>query len=111
MKFTIVATALALASTALSAPGKCVSISEAQAIVNRYVGIQTQAGSDFGNATETAEKLLVKNYEEISDSILSLEKAPVCASREKMYRIANTNISASSAPPPQPPVMRSSRWC
>ena len=110
MKFTIVATALALASTALAAPGKCVSLTEAKAIVNRYVGIQTQAGSDFGNATETAEKLLVTNYQEISDSILSLEKLPVCASRGSMYR-ANTNASNSSVVSLLPRAMRSSRWC
>lgn len=78
MKFTIIATALALASTALSAPNGCVTKKQAQAVVDRYIGIQSQAGSDLGDAKTTAEKLLVKNYQEISDSILSLERLPVC---------------------------------
>ena len=79
MKFSIVATALALASTALSSPVTgCVTMKQAKTVVNRYRGIQTQAGSDLGDAQTTAEKLLVKNYKEISDSILSLEQEPVC---------------------------------
>jgi hypothetical protein len=78
MKFTILATALALASTALSAPTTgCVTKKQAQTLVTRFIGIQNHEGSDLGTAQETAEKLLVKNYQEISDSILSLEKRPV----------------------------------
>jgi hypothetical protein len=78
MKFSIVATALALASTALSSPiNGCVTMSQAKTVVNRYIGIQNHEGSDLGDAQTTAEKLLVKNYQEISDSILSLERQPV----------------------------------
>lgn len=79
MKFTIIATALALASTAFSAPTHgCVTKAQAQLLVNRFIGIQNHEGSDLGSAQETAEHLLVKNYQEISDSILSLERQPVC---------------------------------
>ena len=77
MKFSIVATACALASTALAAPSSCVNMAQAKTIVNRYIGIQSQAGSDLGDWQTTARLLMVKNYQEISDSILSLEKAPV----------------------------------
>jgi hypothetical protein len=88
MKFTILATALALASTALSAPGGCVTKSDAQTLVNRYIGIQNHQGSDLGTAEETAQQLLVKNYQEISDSILSLEQQPVSSELERWKRNA-----------------------
>lgn len=78
MKLSIFATAIALASTALSAPTNgCVSMKQAKTIISRYTGIITHQGSDLGTAQQTAEQLLVRGYEEISDSILSLEQQPV----------------------------------
>lgn len=79
MKFTTVAAAtLALATSAFAAPtwSNCLAQSEAESIVNRYISILTH--SDIQTANATAQALLADDYEEISDSILSLEGQPVC---------------------------------
>lgn len=79
MKFTTVAAAtLALATSAFAAPtwSNCLAQSEAESIVNQYISILTH--SDIQTANATAQALLADDYEEISDSILSLEGQPVC---------------------------------
>ena len=78
MRFSIIATALAiLAPTALAAPTSCISKSQAQTVLNRFIAIQKHEDSDIGTPQETGEQLLVENYQEISDSILSLMQAPL----------------------------------
>ena len=57
----------------------CLNTYSAQQIVNQYISImenQTYYGS---SPQQTAQKIIASNYLEYSDSILSLEKAPVCA--------------------------------
>ena len=87
MKFSIVASALALASAVASAPAEekrglsgCISQHEANKFVKRFSGILDHQGSDLGNFTQTAEKLLAPQFQEISDSINSLAGIPVRAS-------------------------------
>ena len=83
MKFSLYASALALASTAIAAPAieerglKCVTLSQAKTIVARFGGVITQQGSDLGDANTTAQAILAGGYTEYSDSVLSLEQAPV----------------------------------
>lgn len=100
MKFSIFATAFALASTAVASPTGCINMKQANQLVTRFIGIQNHQGSDLGDAQTTAEKLLTKNYEEISDSILSLEQQPVMFPIHYLSFLNTTsaNPTYSSAP-------------
>lgn len=78
MKFTTIATAtLALATSAFAAPSSwgswpnCLAQSEAESIVNQYISVLAHSNVQTANATGQA--LLTDDYQEISDSILSLE--------------------------------------
>jgi len=77
MKFaTVIAASLALATSAFAAPWTdCLAQSEAESIINQYISIL--AHSDVATANATAQALLADDYQEISDSILSLEGQPV----------------------------------
>ena len=78
MRFSIIATAFALlAPTALAAPTSCLSKTQAQTILSRFTSIQEHVNSDLGTPQQTGEQLLVENYQEISDSILSLLQQPL----------------------------------
>lgn len=83
MKFNLLACGLALASTVVAGPLQargypgCLSKDTATTLVNRYIGVLSHNGSDLGNANTTAQAILDDNYEEVSDSILSLEGQPV----------------------------------
>lgn len=78
MKFTTIAAAtLALATSAFAAPSSwgswpnCLAQSEAESIVNQYISVLAHSNVQTANAT--AQALLTNDYQEISDSILSLE--------------------------------------
>lgn len=80
MKFSLIAAAaLGLASSAFAAPawGNCLAQSAAEDIVNQYITILSHP--DISAANATAQALLADDYQEISDSILSLEGQPVSA--------------------------------
>jgi len=79
MKSTLVATALGLAAAVFAAPQACLTQRQANRLVNRFIGILDHQGSDLGDANATAQALIADDYQEISDSILSLEGAPVSA--------------------------------
>lgn len=92
MRFSFVAATLALASSALAGPlaardnswgnwgngncaSNCLSQATAESIVNQYISILAHTDATAANAT--AQALLADDYQEISDSILSLEGQPV----------------------------------
>lgn len=79
MKFTIIASALALlAPTVLASPtARCINKADAHTVLDRFIAIQRHDDSDLGTAAETGQQLLVENYQEISDSILSLMQRPL----------------------------------
>jgi hypothetical protein len=56
---------------------ECLCQEDAETIVTEYIAILSHAGSYLGDANTTAQALLDPNYEEISDSVLSLEGLPV----------------------------------
>ena len=85
MKLFQLVSVLAAAAVASAAPVLeersigCLNQFSAQQLVNQYISIlenQTYYGS---SPQQTAQKIIASNYLEYSDSILSLEKAPVCA--------------------------------
>lgn len=82
MKFSYILSAFALTSTAFAAPtvarrdwSNCIAQSTAEDLVNGYISIL--AHTDVATANATAQKILADDYQEISDSILSLEGQPV----------------------------------
>lgn len=81
MKFSLIAgAALALVSSTIAKPtGKswanCIAQSTAEDIVNKYITILSHPDIQAANAT--AQALLANDYQEVSDSILSLEGQPV----------------------------------
>jgi hypothetical protein len=82
MKFTSITVAMGLASSALASPVNrrgygCLSHSFAETIVSEYASILSHTNSDLGTPNATAQAILSDNYEEISDSILSLEGLPL----------------------------------
>lgn len=84
MKFLTYLTSLVAVATAVAVPGRrgaewqnCLAQSEAETLVNEYIGILSHTGSSIGDANATAQAILDNNYQEISDSILSLEGQPV----------------------------------
>lgn len=86
MKFTVVAAIAAFAASAAAAPEVatekrwfgCLNQWQAETIVNKYISILE--GSDYNGQSPnvTADQIIAEDYTEYSDSILSLEKAPVC---------------------------------
>jgi hypothetical protein len=89
MRFSAIVASLALtATTVIAFPfrsiqrirvrDECLCQEDADTIVTEYIGILSHTGSYLGNANTTAQALLDPNYEEISDSVLSLEGLPVC---------------------------------
>lgn len=90
MKSTFFASALALATSAsaaaianpepgLSLPQFCPCLTDYQAttIVNKFVSILEGVEYQGQSPNVTAQQVVAPNYVEYSDSILSLEKAPV----------------------------------
>jgi len=85
MKFTVVAAVAALASSVAGAPGVatekrwfgCLNQWQAETIVNKYISIMEGADYKGQSPNVTADQIIAKDYTEYSDSILSLEKAPV----------------------------------
>ena len=57
--------------------GYCLCQEDAETIVADFIGILDHQGSGLGDANATAQALLDDSYQEISDSILSLEGLPV----------------------------------
>ena len=99
MKLSIIASGLALASTALGRSASCITRQQAKQLVERYSTIMQHINSDLGDPTATAEALLIPEYQEISDSILSLEGAPVRCQyyHFKLRNPANQNNYSSVA--------------
>ncbi|KAJ9664352.1 hypothetical protein H2198_000281 [Neophaeococcomyces mojaviensis] len=84
MKFSLFAASLALVASVVASPlqvrngcPNCLSKEAATTLVNRFIGVLDHAGSDLGDANATAQAILDNNYQEISDSILSLEGQPL----------------------------------
>lgn len=83
MKLTLLASCLSLAATISAAPTLeerqfgCLLPSKAQAIVNKYISILQNQTYNGQSPVATANQIIASNYVEYSDSILSLEKAPV----------------------------------
>lgn len=80
MKLTSIVAALSLASSGLASPVErhgCLSQWFAEKIVAEYASILGHYDSDLGSPNVTANAILSDSYEEISDSILSLEGMPL----------------------------------
>ena len=93
MKASFFASALTLLSAAVAAPlaapeledrsasNLCLTMKEAETIVTRYISTLTQEDSDLGDYLTTASEIVTENYQETSDSVLSLMgSTPVSAS-------------------------------
>lgn len=81
MKFSIVASALTLglataapAADAQHWPGLCLSKPEADAYIQKFIGV---FGRTDPNARQTGEKILADDFMEYSNSIRSLQDLPV----------------------------------
>jgi hypothetical protein len=94
MKFTLLASCLSLAATIAAAPAPAPELEErtllpfgclnsflAQQIVNKYISILENQPYNGQDVNTTAQQIIASNYVEYSDSILSLEKAPVSTYR------------------------------
>jgi hypothetical protein len=87
MRFAKIVASLVLTTTVIASPVKslrhirrqdeCLCQSDAEKIVTEYIAILSHTWSDLGDANATAQALLDDNYQEISDSVLSLEGLPV----------------------------------
>jgi hypothetical protein len=87
MRFAKIVASLVLTTTVIAFPVKslrhvrrqdeCLCQSDAEQIVTEYIAILSHTWSDLGDAYTTAQALLDDNYQEISDSVLSLEGLPV----------------------------------
>jgi len=78
MKFSTIASGLALASAAAASPlQRCLTQQQGNTIVNKFISILEDKSYNGQSANATAEALIANDYVEISDSILSLEGAPV----------------------------------
>lgn len=83
MKYSYIVSALGLASSVFAAPTEvrrsdwsaCIPQADAESLVDKYISILTH--SDITTANATAQAILADDYQEISDSILSLEGQPV----------------------------------
>jgi hypothetical protein len=81
MRFATIFGALAAVSAVSAIPtekrGGCLSTGQATTIVNKFISILE--GVDYNGQIPniTAKQVVAKNYIEYSDSILSLEQAPV----------------------------------
>ena len=87
MKLSLFAYCLSLAACVLAAPVLeertfgfgCLNAFSAQRIVDKYISILENQPYDGQSVNTTAEQIIATNYLDYSDSILSLEKAPVCS--------------------------------
>ena len=90
MKFTLLASCLSLAATIAAAPTPepeleartllplgCLNSFLANQIVTKYISILENQPYQGQSVNTTALQIIASNYVEYSDSILSLEKAPV----------------------------------
>lgn len=68
----------------------CLNTFTAQQIVNQYSSILQNQSYNGQSPQATAQQIIASNYIEYSDSILSLEKAPVCALLSCMAMFAAT---------------------
>ena len=90
MKFSTIASLATLASAVTAAPqwsgwnGACISQATATALVDDYIAVLSHTSTSYGNFTQTAEAILADDYQEISDSILSLEGQPVSFSARSL---------------------------
>ena len=73
----------------------CLCQEDAETIVADFIGILDHQGSGLGDANTTAQALLDDSYQEISDSILSLEGLPV--RQHNPFRSLTADNSASSS--------------
>lgn len=82
MKFFTVLATLVAASAAIALPkvqrrtGECLSQADAETLVDQYASVLAHL-PDTATANATAQSILADDYDEISDSILSLEGQPV----------------------------------
>lgn len=80
MKFAICLASFMAVTAAVAIPRRdeyCLCQEEAETIVADFIGVLDHQGSGLGDANATAQALLDDSYQEISDSILSLEGQPV----------------------------------
>lgn len=84
MKLLTYLTSLVAVASAVAVPARrgaewqnCLAQSEAQKLVDEYIAILSHTSSSIGDANATAQAILDNGYQEISDSILSLEGQPV----------------------------------
>lgn len=82
MKYTTIFAAFVAAASAAATPGKrwgdgCLTSSEANTIVAKFASVLEAVDYNGQIPNVTAVQVLAPNYVEYSDSILSLEHAPV----------------------------------
>ena len=79
MKYSILLAGLATVSSVLAAPEKrwCLTDSKANTIVAKFQSVLEGVDYNGQSPNITAKQVVAKNYIEYSDSILSLEGAPV----------------------------------
>lgn len=84
MKFSIIASAIALASVGSASPAgqypQCISQQEAEQYIKSFIGVLGQTDK---NAAQTADKIIADDFVEYSNSILSLQHKPVRWSRSR----------------------------
>ncbi|EME81323.1 uncharacterized protein MYCFIDRAFT_88023 [Pseudocercospora fijiensis CIRAD86] len=77
MKFSLIVSAIALASSAMASPpgysswpSQCITQKEAEAYIKTFIGVLGQTDK---NAAQTADKIIADDFVEYSNSILSLQ--------------------------------------
>ena len=84
MRFTTVLAALAAATCVSAAPADekrwqhCLTSAQAEVIVDKFLSILEGVNYHGQSPNITAKQIVAEDYVEYSDSILSLEKQPVC---------------------------------
>lgn len=76
MKFSLPLAALSLASAVVASASTCITHASAELFISRFSSVLTHQNSDLGDPETTGNAILAVEYEEISDSILSLVQDP-----------------------------------
>ncbi|KAF7197490.1 hypothetical protein HII31_01300 [Pseudocercospora fuligena] len=84
MKFSLIASAIALATSVVasppgysSAPSQCITQKEAEAYIKTFIGVLGQTDK---HAAKTADKIIADDFVEYSNSILSLQHKTIAPS-------------------------------